>query len=91
MGILAWIVLGLLVGVLARFIMPGTQAMGIIGTIIIGIVGAVVGGVSASKWVGAMFMASTFVASDWPSVAGSWCFSLLAFFKRDHQVDKTLH
>jgi uncharacterized membrane protein YhaH (DUF805 family)/uncharacterized membrane protein YeaQ/YmgE (transglycosylase-associated protein family) len=81
MGILAWIVLGLLVGVLARFIMPGTQAMGIIGTIIIGIVGAVVGG-----GVGIQM-----VASDWPSVAGSWCFSLLAFFKRDHQVDKTLH
>jgi len=44
MGILAWIVLGLLVGVLARFIMPGTQAMGFIGTILLGIVGAVVGG-----------------------------------------------
>jgi uncharacterized membrane protein YeaQ/YmgE (transglycosylase-associated protein family) len=44
MGILAWIVLGLLVGVLARFLMPGTQPLGIIGTILLGIVGAVVGG-----------------------------------------------
>jgi uncharacterized membrane protein YeaQ/YmgE (transglycosylase-associated protein family) len=44
MGILTWIVLGLLVGILARFIMPGTQAMGLIGTILLGIVGAVVGG-----------------------------------------------
>ena len=44
MGILAWIVLGILVGILARFIMPGTQTMGIIGTILLGIVGAVVGG-----------------------------------------------
>ena len=44
MGILAWIVLGLVVGIVARFVMPGTQGMGIIGTIIIGIVGAVVGG-----------------------------------------------
>jgi uncharacterized membrane protein YeaQ/YmgE (transglycosylase-associated protein family) len=44
MGILAWIILGLLVGVLARFLMPGTQPLGIIGTILLGIVGAVVGG-----------------------------------------------
>jgi len=44
MGILAWIALGLLVGVLTRFFMPGTQPMGLIGTILLGIVGAVVGG-----------------------------------------------
>jgi uncharacterized membrane protein YeaQ/YmgE (transglycosylase-associated protein family) len=44
MGILTWIVLGLVVGILARFIMPRTQAMGLIGTILLGIVGAVVGG-----------------------------------------------
>ena len=44
MGILAWIVLGLVAGVLARFIMPGRAPMGLMGTIILGIIGAVVGG-----------------------------------------------
>lgn len=44
MGILAWIVLGLVAGVLARFIMPGRAPMGLSGTIILGIIGAVVGG-----------------------------------------------
>ena len=44
MGIIAWIFLGLLVGILARFFMPGRQPMGLIGTILLGIVGAVVGG-----------------------------------------------
>jgi uncharacterized membrane protein YeaQ/YmgE (transglycosylase-associated protein family) len=44
MGILAWIVLGLVAGVLARLIMPGRAPMGLVGTIILGIVGAVVGG-----------------------------------------------
>jgi uncharacterized membrane protein YeaQ/YmgE (transglycosylase-associated protein family) len=47
-GILSWIVLGLIVGVLARWIMPGRDPGGIIVTILIGIAGAVVGGFIAS-------------------------------------------
>lgn len=45
MGILAWIVLGLVAGALAKFIMPGQQGGGIILTIVLGVVGAIVGGV----------------------------------------------
>lgn len=45
MGILAWIVLGLVAGALAKFIMPGQQGGGIIFTIVLGVVGAIVGGV----------------------------------------------
>ena len=44
MGILAWIVLGLVAGALAKFIMPGEQGGGIIVTTVLGIVGALVGG-----------------------------------------------
>jgi len=44
MGILAWIVFGLIAGVIAKFIMPGRDGGGFILTIILGIVGAVVGG-----------------------------------------------
>jgi len=44
MGILSWIVLGLVVGALAKLIMPGDDPGGIIVTIIIGIVGAFLGG-----------------------------------------------
>ena len=44
MGILSWIVFGLIAGALAKFIMPGRQGGGIILTIVLGIVGAVVGG-----------------------------------------------
>jgi len=44
MGILAWILLGLVAGALAKFIMPGRQGGGIILTIVLGVVGAVVGG-----------------------------------------------
>lgn len=44
MGILSWIVFGLIAGVVAKWIMPGDDPGGIIVTIIIGVVGAFVGG-----------------------------------------------
>ncbi len=44
MGILSWIILGLIVGIVAKFIMPGKDPGGIFITIILGIAGAFVGG-----------------------------------------------
>lgn len=44
MGILTWIVVGLVAGALAKLIMPGKDPGGIIVTILLGIVGAVIGG-----------------------------------------------
>ena len=44
MGFISWIVLGLIVGVLAKWIMPGKDSGGMIVTIILGVVGALVGG-----------------------------------------------
>jgi uncharacterized membrane protein YeaQ/YmgE (transglycosylase-associated protein family) len=48
MGILSWIILGLIVGVLAKWLMPGDDPGGIFLTIALGIVGAFVGGFLAS-------------------------------------------
>jgi uncharacterized membrane protein YeaQ/YmgE (transglycosylase-associated protein family) len=44
MGIISWIVLGLVVGALAKWIMPGRDPGGVLVTIGIGIAGAFVGG-----------------------------------------------
>jgi uncharacterized membrane protein YeaQ/YmgE (transglycosylase-associated protein family) len=44
MGIFSWIIMGLIVGALAKFLMPGDDPGGIIVTILIGIAGAFVGG-----------------------------------------------
>lgn len=44
MNILAWIVLGLLAGAIAKAIYPGYQPGGILATILLGIIGAFIGG-----------------------------------------------
>jgi uncharacterized membrane protein YeaQ/YmgE (transglycosylase-associated protein family) len=49
MGIISWILLGLIAGALAKWIMPGKDPGGFIITIVIGIVGALVGG-----WIGSI-------------------------------------
>lgn len=54
MGILTWIIFGLIAGALAKAIMPGNQGMGWIMTIILGIVGAFVGG-----WIGTLLKLGT--------------------------------
>ena len=44
MGILSWILLGLIAGARAKFIVPGKDPGGIVITIMLGVVGAIVGG-----------------------------------------------
>lgn len=44
MGILGWIVLGLIAGAIAKLILPGRQGGGWIVTLLLGIVGALLGG-----------------------------------------------
>jgi uncharacterized membrane protein YeaQ/YmgE (transglycosylase-associated protein family) len=43
-SILSWIVCGLIVGIIARFLVPGRQSMGLMMTSLLGIAGALVGG-----------------------------------------------
>lgn len=50
MGIIAWIIFGLIAGIIAKLIMPGRDGGGFFLTCIFGIVGAVVGG-----WLATMF------------------------------------
>ena len=49
MSWLAWIVLGLLAGLIAKWIMPGKDPRGCLVTIVVGIVGALLGGFLATK------------------------------------------
>lgn len=47
LGVIGWILFGLIVGVIAKLIMPGRDPGGFVVTILLGIVGALVGG-----WIG---------------------------------------
>ena len=50
MGIIAWIIFGLIAGAIAKLIMPGNDGGRFILTCVLGVVGAVVGG-----WLATMF------------------------------------
>ena len=67
MGILSWLIVGLIAGLLAKFIMPGKDPGGIIITILLGIGGGFLGGYIASKLgigsVGAIDLTSILIAT----------------------------
>ena len=63
MGIISWILLGLLAGGIARLIMPGRDPGGCLITILLGIVGAAVGG-----WIGTQLGFGTVTAFDMRSL-----------------------
>jgi len=62
MGILLWIVFGLVAGSVARWIMPGPDRLGLVLTILLGVAGAIVGGT-----VGAMFGSASVIGFDFRS------------------------
>lgn len=64
MGMLAWIVFGLIAGILARLIMPDRRPNGLIVAILLGMAGAVAGG----------------LAGDWLGVGGVTGFDARSFF-----------
>ena len=80
MGIIAFIILGLLAGAIAKAIMPGEDPGGIIVTTIIGVVGALLGGFLASALFGAHPLDEFFDVSTWlTAIVGS--IILLAIYR----------
>jgi len=49
MGIISWIVFGLVAGIMAKFLMPGDDPGGFLKTTVVGVVGALVGGFIATR------------------------------------------
>ena len=83
MGLLSWIILGLIAGALAKWIMPGRDDMGLLVTILLGIAGAFVGGFVGS-FLGLGSTASLSIGSIVTATAGA---ILLLFLYR--QLKKT--
>jgi uncharacterized membrane protein YeaQ/YmgE (transglycosylase-associated protein family) len=69
-SILGYILIGLIVGALARLIVPGRDPMGLLGTLLLGVVGAVIGGwlagevfaeTSGVDWIASILVAAALV------------------------------
>ena len=52
MAIIGWAIFGLIVGAIARLLIPGRQAMGLFMTMVLGIVGSIAGGMLSWLFVG---------------------------------------
>ncbi|MDJ0341896.1 GlsB/YeaQ/YmgE family stress response membrane protein [Streptomyces sp. H10-C2] len=70
MGIVGWIVLGLIAGVIAKVLLPGRDPGGLIGTTIIGIAGAFVGGWLSARFLDRPVAHQFFDLTTWGSAIG---------------------
>ena len=75
MGFISWIVLGLLVGILAKWIMPGRDGGGFFMTALLGIVGAMVGG-----YVGTLLGLGSVTGFNIPSIVLATVGALIVLF-----------
>jgi len=64
MGLLSWVVFGLVTGAIARFFVPGSGVYGLVVTAVLGVVGALVGG-----FIGAQLDIGTIDGFDLRSIA----------------------
>ena len=82
MGIIGWIVLGLLAGIIAKAIFPGDPGLGVVMTTLLGIGGALFGGLVAALLglgdpIDEFFDLSTWVAAVLGAIAILWLASVL--------------
>jgi uncharacterized membrane protein YeaQ/YmgE (transglycosylase-associated protein family) len=71
-GILAWIVLGLVAGLIANMLIPGRRSQGLIITCLIGVAGALLGGWLAAKLFHVHSLQGFFNLSTWlTAIAGA--------------------
>jgi uncharacterized membrane protein YeaQ/YmgE (transglycosylase-associated protein family) len=79
MSIIAWIVLGLVAGLLANMLIPGRRQQGLILTCVIGIVGALLGGWIATKLFHIHTIHGFFNLSTWLTAIAGAAVLLLAY------------
>jgi uncharacterized membrane protein YeaQ/YmgE (transglycosylase-associated protein family) len=82
-GIIAWIILGLLAGLIAKAILPGGEGLGLILTTLLGIAGALVGGFLATALglgdpIDEFFDISTWIAAVVGALIILWIWSAIS-------------
>ncbi|MBT2470396.1 GlsB/YeaQ/YmgE family stress response membrane protein [Streptomyces sp. ISL-66] len=79
MGIISWIILGLLAGGIAKVLLPGRDPGGLIGTTLIGIAGAFIGGWLSAKFLDRPIQDEFFDLATWGSAIGGSLVLLIAY------------
>lgn len=79
MGIISWIILGLLAGVIAKLLLPGRDPGGLIGTTLIGIAGAFIGGWLSAKLLDRPITTEFFDLATWGAAIGGSLVLLIAY------------
>ncbi len=79
MGVIAWIVLGLIAGLIANALIPGRRSQGLIITCVIGIVGALLGGWLATRLFHIHSLQGFFNLSTWITAIIGAAILLLAY------------
>jgi uncharacterized membrane protein YeaQ/YmgE (transglycosylase-associated protein family) len=78
MGIIAWIILGLVAGMVAKMLVPGRDSHGLVITTLIGIVGALLGGFLATRLFHVSGTQGLFSLSTWVTAIAGAAVLLLA-------------
>ncbi|ARX85726.1 GlsB/YeaQ/YmgE family stress response membrane protein [Streptomyces alboflavus] len=79
MGIISWIVLGLLAGATAKLLLPGRDPGGFIGTTLIGVAGAFVGGWISARFLDRPIADHFFDGATWAAAIGGSLVLLIAY------------
>ncbi|MEV1020188.1 GlsB/YeaQ/YmgE family stress response membrane protein [Streptomyces sp. NPDC050264] len=79
MGIISWIILGLLAGAIAKFLLPGRDPGGLIGTTLIGVAGAFIGGWISSRWLDRPISKDFYDTATWVSAIGGALVLLIVY------------
>lgn len=79
MTIISWIILGLLAGAIAKFLLPGRDPGGFIGTTLIGVAGAFIGGWISSRWLDHPITKNFYDGATWAAAIGGSLVLLIAY------------
>ena len=78
-GIIGWIILGLLAGAIAKILLPGRDPGGLIGTTLIGVAGAFVGGWLSSRFLDRPVESHFFDLYTWGAAIGGSLVLLIGY------------
>ncbi|RFU87704.1 GlsB/YeaQ/YmgE family stress response membrane protein [Streptomyces triticagri] len=79
MGIISWIVLGLLAGAVAKILLPGRDPGGLVGTTLIGIAGAFVGGWLSTRFLDRPISTDFYDGATWVAAIGGSLVLLIGY------------